>query len=214
MLARKMRTSARHVCAVRRPCRRRPCERRLCAGAVSVTLRQAHPGRVIASDFVGLSFEAEALPVLARDGTTGNLVGLLRSLRPGVLRFGWSSVDASTTFVSGAPIASPWAVTRITSGTFGQLATLLRRIGSRIILAVNLGHYNPSRAADEVTAASQRLHQLLGGVEIGNEPNAFGYTGLRAAGWDLSDYLTEFRAYRRAINRAVPGTAIRSASTS
>jgi hypothetical protein len=160
--------------------------------------RLGHP---IGADFVGLSVEVSALPAVARDATRGNLVALLRSIGPGLIRFGGSSADLSTAFSASGPVSTPWATTTITPQDFDRIRTLLRRAGWRAILTVPLAHYDPSAAAREVAAAARRLGPWLAAVEIGNEPDAFWLVGLRPFAWDYGRYRAELRAYRRAIAR-------------
>jgi len=60
---------------------------------VTVGVDRTRPGPAVPPDFLGLSFEMSSLPQMARYADRGNLVTLLRSLGPGVLRFGGVSAD-------------------------------------------------------------------------------------------------------------------------
>jgi hypothetical protein len=179
---------------------------------VGVRVDEARLGPAVGPRPIGLSFEAMALPRIAHDAARGPLVGLLRSLGPGVLRFGGSSVDSQTAF-SATGEAVPWATTTIVPGDFARLARLTRRTGWRVLLAVNLGHYDPAAAAAEAAAAAAALGPDLAGIEIGNEPDAFSESGTRAHTWGYERYRTEIRAYRRAIAAAAPGVAIAGPDT-
>jgi hypothetical protein len=64
---------------------------------------------------------------------------------------------------------------------------------------VNLKHYDPASAADEVNYASRDLGSSLIGVEIGNEANYY---------ISESSYWTEFENYVTAIRAAVPTAPI------
>jgi len=55
---------------------------------VTVAPDLSHPGPPIQPGFIGLSFEASALPQVARYSDRGDFVTMLRSLGPGLLRFG------------------------------------------------------------------------------------------------------------------------------
>jgi hypothetical protein len=183
-------------------------------------------GSPIGSRFIGLSLEAAALPNVARDSTRGNLVGLLRSIGPGVLRFGGISAELSTTFSPGRAGRHPPASkalstvdflrpTRITPADFDRLRALLRRVGWTALLSVPLGRYDPAAAAREAGAASRRLGRSLAAIEIGNEPNEYGVLGLRPLPpfWSYQQYLPEFQSYERAIAAVAPRVAIAGPDT-
>jgi hypothetical protein len=174
------------------------------AATTDVRIELGRLGPVLRPGFAGLSFEMSDLPQIARDGSQGNLVELLRSIGPGVLRFGGSSADHDTAFSTGGP-APPWAKTRIIPGHFDALRALLRRAGWGVVLTVDLGHRDPATAARMLAAAARRLGPRLVGYEIGNEPDAFPLFGERPPGWGYPEYRAEVRAYRRAVSAKVPG---------
>jgi hypothetical protein len=78
---------------------------------------------------------------------------------------------------------------------------------------VSLGRYDPAAGAWETAVAGRRLREALMAVEIGNEPNAFWFHGLRPPGWRYADYRQEIRAYRSAIAAAAPGVPIAGPDT-
>jgi hypothetical protein len=164
------------------------------------------------ADFLGLSFELRSLPTIAGYAGRGDLVALLRSLGPGVLRFGGASADEQVAWV-GAPPArgrrTPrWASTAIDAQDLAGIAALARASGWRVLLTVGLGHYDPAAAAQEATAAHAALGSALAGVELGNEPDRYAGKHLRARGWDPAAYARQAGAYRAAIARAAPGVPI------
>jgi hypothetical protein len=187
---------------------------------VSVAASPAAPGAP--RDFLGLSFEMRSLPAIAgyasqpRMGAPppgGDLVALLRSLGPGVLRFGGTSADEQVAWVGGrsataAGARPPWARVAITPEDLAGLAALARESGWRVLLTVNLGHYNPAAAAQEAAAARVALGASLVGIELGNEPDFYVRKHLRPAGWGIAAYLKQAAAYRAAIEAAAPGTPI------
>jgi hypothetical protein len=160
--------------------------------AVQVDLR--HPGRPVPRRFLGLSFEASALPQIAAFAGRGDFAALLRSLGPGVLRFGGISADTRIA----------WTASALAAGDLRRLGALAARSDWRVLLTVGLAHYDPSAAAREVRAAKSALGTSLAGVEIGNEPDAYARHGLRSLPWSPARYDGEFRAYRRAILRLAP----------
>jgi hypothetical protein len=173
-----------------------------------VTLRidLAHPATAVPSDFLGLSFEAAALPRLAAYGSS--LVRLLDGLgHGGTLRFGGVSVDRATAFSEGGRLPGR-ASGVISAHDLANLADVARLSGWKVLLSVNLGHYDPQAAAREVRAASALLGSKLAGVEIGNEPDRYAIKGLRTSAWGFATYRRELHAYVTAITRAAPGVAI------
>jgi hypothetical protein len=173
---------------------------------VSVSIDVSHPGAAVPTDFLGLSFEAVAIPGIVGYAEGGNLARLLRSLGQGTLRFGGVSADTVAWSPEGSRRA--WATGTISQRDLAGLATLARETGWRVLLTVNLGHYEPAAAAQEAAAAHALLGAKLAGIEIGNEPDRFLLKGLRGASWSFAAYAREFEAYRMAIARAVPGVPI------
>ncbi len=164
-------------------------------------------GAAVPEDFLGLSFELSSVPELAGYSSRGDLVNLLRSLGTGVIRLGGISADTETAWLTeGAP--PTWARTTIGPEQLAGIASLARATGWRVLLTVNLGHYEPAAAAQEARAAQSSLGASLAGIAIGNEPDRYVADGLRSTPWSFADYLTEVAAYRTAIAAAAPGVPI------
>ncbi len=175
---------------------------------VSVSVA-AHPaGPAVPADFLGLSFEVRSLPAIAGYATRGDLVALMRSLGPGVMRFGGISADEQAAWVGDGSPRPGWARVAIDEADLAGLAALARATGWRVLLTVNLGHYDPSAAALEAAAAQRLLGPYLEGIEIGNEPDLLVRKHLRGPGWGIVAYGPQARAYRAAIAAAAPGTPI------
>ncbi|MCW3019244.1 MAG: hypothetical protein JWN10_1552, partial [Solirubrobacterales bacterium] len=168
---------------------------------------QAALGAAVPEDFLGLSFELSSVPELASYSSSGDLVSLLRSLGAGVIRLGGISADTETAWLTeAAPPA--WARTTIAPQQLAGIAGLARATGWRVLLTVNLGHYEPAAAAQEAHAAQSLLGASLEGIAIGNEPDRYVADGLRNTPWSFADYLSEVAAYRAAIAAAAPGVQI------
>jgi len=164
-------------------------------------------GAPVPEDFLGLSFELSSVPELAGYSSRGDLVSLLRSLGDGVMRLGGISADTEAAWLTeGAP--PTWARTTIGPQQLAGIASLARATGWRVLLTVNLGHYEPAAAAQEARAAQSLLGASLEGIAIGNEPDRYVADGLRNTPWSFVDYLTEVAAYRAAIAAAAPGVQI------
>jgi hypothetical protein len=76
-----------------------------------------------------------------------------------------------------------------------------------VLLTVGLAHYEPLAAAREVASAKRALGPWLEGVEVGNEPDAYGRHAFRSEPWTFARYNGEVRAYRNAIRKLVHGIA-------
>jgi hypothetical protein len=149
---------------------------------------------------MGLSFEASdlALPGF----TSGNLASYLRTLGRSVIRIGGNTSD-ETFWTSHGEKAPAWSSATITPANLNALGRLARASGWKVILGVNLKHYDPSRAADEAAHASRALGRYLQAVEIGNEPNYY-----QKYARNTQQYFKDFEAYAAAIKKAAPGVAI------
>jgi hypothetical protein len=175
---------------------------------VTVTIDPLDPGRPVPQRFLGLSFEAAALSQLAYYAHRGDLVGLLRSLGPGTLRFGGITADQNVAWTDAASPRPAWASSAIGPAQLRAIGELARRSGWQVLLTVGLAHYEPSVAAREVAAAHRTLGPYLAAVEIGNEPNAYGNHGLRELPWIAQGYEEEVSNYREAIEALTPSVPI------
>jgi len=175
---------------------------------VTVTIDPFAPGPPVPQRFLGISFEAAALGQLTRYAEHGDLVRLLRSLGPGVLRFGGITADENVAWTDAATPRPAWATSTIGPEEMKALGVLARRSGWQVLLTVGLAHYEPTAAAREVAAAHHALGPYLAAVEIGNEPNAYGSHGFRQLPWIAQGYEEEVSSYREAIDALTPGVPI------
>src|SRR6202165_495177 len=171
----------------------------------SVSIDRARPGPPVPREFLGLSFEVSALHRIAGYAGTGNLVGLLRSLGPGVLRFGGVTADTRVAWTDAETPRPAWASSVLEDGDLRALGSLAAASGWRILLTLGLGHYEPVAAAREAAAAKAALGGWLQGIELGNEPNAYAQHDLRSEPWTVVQYDAQLAAYRSAIEAAAPG---------
>ena len=171
----------------------------------SVTIAYEDPGRAIAADFIGLSYESAL--VAAPDYFTPDnhsLLGLIRALGArGIIRIGgntsertaWETRVAEQT--SGRYVITPTAVDR--------LAAAMRRLGWRVIYGLNLADNTPERAADEAAYVARALGSKLIAFQIGNEPDGFGrWSAVRPASYDVQTFVAEWRKFHAAIHARVP----------
>ncbi len=175
---------------------------------VTVAFNPLDPGRPVAQRFLGLSFEMAALSQLVQYANHGNLVELLRSLGPGMLRFGGITADENVAWTDSQTPRPAWATSTIGPAQLNELGTLARRSGWQVLLTVGMAHYEPTVAAREVAAAHRALGPYLAAVEIGNEPNSYGSHGFRELPWIAQGYEEEASAYREAIEALTPDVPI------
>ncbi|MFC1411956.1 glycosyl hydrolase family protein [Streptacidiphilus sp. N1-12] len=165
-----------------------------------ITISPTTTGTSLTAGSLGLSFEASdlALPGF----TSGNLASYLRTLGSSVMRIGGNTVD-QTYWTSTGETPPSWSSATITPADLTALGTLARASGWKVILGVNLKQYDPARAGDEAAHAAAALGSSLQAVEIGNEPDLYPqYSG------NTAKYLTDFKAYVAAVNKAAPGVPI------
>lgn len=178
------------------------------AGSTSVSIDLRRPGARVPREFLGLSFEMSSLRRIARYADRGDLVAMLRSLGPGVLRFGGVSADAEVAWTDAATPLPAWASKALDVRELRALRKLAARSGWHVLLTIGLAHYDPRAAAREAAAAKRALGGWLAGVELGNEPDAYARHGLRSEPWTFSRYDAQATAYRRAIEKEAPGVRI------
>jgi hypothetical protein len=179
-----------------------------------VSLPEAEPGATVPASFLGLSFEVAALPQLAGYADTGNLVTLLRSLGPGVLRFGGVSADEDVAWTDALTPRPPWASGVLEAGDLRELGALAAGSGWHVLLTLGFGHYEPLAGAREAAAAKAALGSSLEAIELGNEPNAYASHGLRGQPWTFVQYEEQVTAERGTIEALAPGIPLAGPDTS
>src|SRR5262249_49764955 len=100
------------------------------AATTTVTVKSGTGAR-LTDDFVGLSFEVNLITQPAL--TSGNLTQYLKTLGPGVLRFGGNQVDKAFWTATGEKAPS-WAATTLTPADLSRLGTLAKASGWKVIL--------------------------------------------------------------------------------
>ncbi|MBS2548926.1 hypothetical protein KGQ19_18840 [Catenulispora sp. NL8] len=169
------------------------------AAGLAITVHPDQTGHRLSPGFVGFSFGAAT--VAADNYSSTDLAGYLSTLGPGgTLRVGGNSGD-TTFWTSTGETAPSWATSgTITPAKLQPLAAIAKATGWKVILAVNLKHRDPARAADEARYARQIFGRSLLAVEVGNEPNFYET--------DPAAYYADFETYASAIRAAVPGIAL------
>jgi hypothetical protein len=166
--------------------------RAVLAGLAATAVAGMPRAPAIPSRFIGLSYETGELAKGALFSSQNHvLVALFRRLgSAGLLRLGGNSSDRDRAPPSAAAIA--------------RLAGFLRATGWSLLYGLDLGNGTPRQAADEAHAVAEAAGPALMAFQIGNEPDLFA-PALRPRGWDVGDYLGEWRRFATAVLRRVPG---------
>lgn len=172
----------------------------------SVAIAYDDPGRPIAADFIGLSYESAL--IAAPDYFTPDnysLLGLIRGLGArGVIRVGGNTSER-TVWETGAERQNSGRHV-ITPAAVDRLAAFMRKLDWRLIYGLNLADNVPERAADEAAYVARALGAKLIAFQIGNEPDGFGrWSGVRPASYDVQNFVAEWRAFHAAIHARLPG---------
>ncbi len=175
----------------------------------TLRLDRSKPGAYFEPGAVGLSSETSELETNHLAVGHSRLVRLMQLLGRSVLRVAGGSVDNSW-WTSRGEAAPAWATNTVTPADLSAVDRLLAATNWRVLLGLNLGHFEPERAANEVHYAEQIFGKRLLGVEIGNEPNAYGHprVGLRAGTYGASEYRGELTSYIESVRAVAPGVAV------
>jgi hypothetical protein len=146
--------------------------------------------------FAGLSYEKG---MLAKDffhvDNTG-AVGLFKRLGHSSLRIGGGTCDTLPWHHAG-----PGGVAgEVAAPDVDALAAFLANTGWTAIYCVNLKTGTPALAADEVAYVTSALGSHLAGIEIGNEPDNYG--------WPVSQYIASWQSFAAAVRQRVPGAVL------
>ncbi len=184
---------------------------------LTVNVSNDQVGTSLTKGLTGISLEATDLadPGLSSDNPT--IVKLLKEIDQPVLRFGGNAVDRRFLWTSsGEGLPASYQGDKAHPGrTVGpadlaRLMTLLEATDSKVSLTVDLGHYDPNRAADMVKHASQIFGDRLLSITVGNEPNGFVFNDVksRSGGYSLDQYIRELKDYANAIYAVAPNVPI------
>ncbi|MFD4180365.1 hypothetical protein [Rhodococcus sp. NPDC058514] len=186
--------------------------------AVTVVVDASKPGRTVPADFLGLSFEANLMHELWLAPGSGNVSTLIGNLGHGNLRFSANQVDNTAWTPDPTSPLPAWAKgQRVTPDDLSRVGALAQDIGWSVDLGVNLAHFDPAAAADQVRAARDRIGSSLRSVQIGNEPNFYLLAPALGSGerkpYLPGSYADDARRYRDAIAAAAPGVVVEGPNT-
>jgi Bacterial Ig-like domain (group 2) len=160
--------------------------------------------------FAGLSYEKKAVQWSFFQPSNVVGISLFQALGPSLLRIGGSSVDQFVWTPNGAGRT----YLQVAPSDVDALAAFVKAAGWQCLYGINLGGAatgatTPALAAEEVAYAVEQFGSSLYGIEIGNEPDAYGAPGKYYVGnWSLAQYLTLWGQFRDAIVATTPGVPI------
>jgi hypothetical protein len=162
----------------------------------------------VPDNFIGLGYEmssAAQIGLLSAQDT--KYLQLVRNLGShGVFRFGGITADFTTYAPNGSVRTDP-RDTVVSRASLEQLRGFLDTTGWKALYSLNFGRGTLEEAIVEARAVHSILGPKLDAIELGNEVDNYGHGDhpLRTASWNFTQYLREYRAWRRAILAAVPG---------
>ncbi|MCU1433282.1 MAG: hypothetical protein JWR71_7 [Pseudarthrobacter sp.] len=172
-------------------------------------------GTSLNKGMTGISLEATDLADAALSETNPTMVKLLKEIDQPVLRFGGNAADRRFFWTStGEAVPGTYTgdktrpVRAVAPADLERVNKLLIAGDATISLTVDLGHYNPDRAADMAKHASRIFGQRLLSITIGNEPNGFVFNDVKTDGYSVERYIREMKAYANAIYAAAPDVPI------
>ncbi|WP_195849298.1 hypothetical protein [Arthrobacter sp. AQ5-05] len=190
----------------------------------SITVAAKKTGMIMPTGLTGLSIDSDQLNNMHFDAGQSTLGQVLALDSDPVIRFGAQSVDRRFFWTSTDEPIPDWTlnpaykgdvrpIAKITPANLENLNQILTESNAKVLLAVDLGHFDPARAADFAKWAYQILGDKLLGVSLGNEPNGYNrdigaYYLLRPTSYSFADYAKEATAYSEAIATAAPTVKI------
>ncbi|MET4135478.1 hypothetical protein [Pseudarthrobacter sp. PvP090] len=178
---------------------------------LQIGVSAAKTGASLPDGIVGLSLESTDLADANLRGDNPEIVSVLKGLGKPLLRFGGSSVDRRMFWTStGEPVPAgykgdrPRPVKAVSPADLERINGLLTAADATISLTVDLGHYNPARAADLAKHATRIFGARLVSITVGNEPNGFPTSSVRAKSWKIGNFMEELNEYATAIHAVAP----------
>ena len=184
------------------------------AESATVTVDFDRPGARIPADFLGISYEKNALvdPHFTPANTT--LINLHRNLGAGTLRLGGNKVEL-TRWEAGATAAldKSTGLAVIGRATLDDLYGFLKATGWQCLHGLNLAGNQPAASADEAAYALKVGATSVLAFEVGNEPNLYPNHDLRPKGYDCRAYLPEALTALKVLRARNPGVILAGPAT-
>lgn len=179
-----------------------------------VVVDSAKPGLAIPSDFLGISYEKNALVEPHFKPGNAVLINLHRNLGAGTLRLGGNKVEL-TRWQADAPASldKSTGLAVIGRSTLDDLYGFLKATDWRCLHGLNLAGNRPESSADEAAYALKVGASSVLAFEVGNEPNLYPNHDLRKKGYDCATYLPEAAAAIKVIRTRNPGIVLAGPAT-
>jgi len=160
---------------------------------IHILLSPASPGKQIAPDFAGLSFEMNSVNKAYFAPHKDTLIRFFQTLGLQSLRIGGNSVDKDTLSASASS-------TRFTKAGLDSLFGFAKQAGCKVLLGLNFGgDFNPALASGEVSYVQGKYATSMKGWEIGNEADLYHSNGLRPTTYTLANFEAQYLQYRDTI---------------
>ena len=180
----------------------------------TIVVEVSKPGHTIPADFLGISYEKNALVEPHFKPTNSVLIHLHRNLGVGTLRLGGNKVEL-TRWQPEAPASLDKATGLAVIGrtTLDDLYGFLKATDWKCLHGINLAGNQPEASADEAAYALKIGAASVLAFEVGNEPNLYTNHDLRKKGYDCPTYLPEAAAAIKVIRGRNPGILLAGPAT-
>jgi Glycosyl hydrolase family 79 C-terminal beta domain/Glycosyl hydrolase family 79, N-terminal domain len=163
---------------------------------IKVSINISKPGATIPPDFVGFGFEfSEVCNIINVDEQNSKLSNLLANLGSATLPFGGNSVEYTYWSPTGVPSCS-YTHTVITPSLIDGVFALAKKLHWKVIWGENLKNGDSTIDADEVAYVYASGGSALLAIEIGNEPDLYG--------WEYSTFKGKWDTFASAIKARSP----------
>jgi hypothetical protein len=180
----------------------------------TIVVEVSKPGHTIPADFLGISYEKNALVEPHFKPTNSVLIHLHRNLGVGTLRLGGNKVEL-TRWQAETPASLDKATGLAVIGrtTLDDLYGFLKATDWKCLHGINLAGNQPEGSADEAAYALKIGAASVLAFEVGNEPNLYTNHDLRKKGYDCPTYLPEATAAIKVIRGRNPGILLAGPAT-
>ena len=179
-----------------------------------VVVDVAKPGQAIPADFLGISYEKNALVEPHFRPGNSVLVNLHRNLGAGTLRLGGNKVELTRWQAdAAASLDKATGLAVIGRATLDDLYGFLKATHWKCLHGLNLAGNQPESSADEAAYALKIGAAAVLAFEVGNEPNLYTNHDLRKKGYDCPSYLPEAAAAIKVIRTRNPGIILAGPAT-
>ena len=172
------------------------------------------PGLTIPADFLGLSYEKNALVEPHFKPGNSVLIHLHRNLGAGTLRLGGNKVELTRWQADAtASLDRATGLAVIGRTTLDDLYGFLKATEWKCLHGINLAGNQLESSADEAAYALKIGASSILAIELGNEPNLYTNHDLRKKGYDCPTYLPEAAAAIKVIRARNPGIILAGPAT-